>query len=291
MNGSRLKDLIYEKYNGNDLVYVLSRADLISLTEYKVMEGLDDEIFVKMMKILINGRPALYYLTDEYRPVLSIVPNLSKAGLIAVIRSIIENASKLKNNGFLTCKNVEASIEHIYVTKNTYKAAFIYLPVRETIYEDEAEFERKLRISIAKIAKSTDKKETDCIKELIKELEDVNIPLAVVLKGQKKLADNKKSIWIECLDEGQKIVIEISKDEFIIGKWADMVDGVISFNRMISRIHCKINIRDGKYSITDLRSANGTFVNGVRLIANKPFLIKKDDIIRIADSRFRIIEE
>ncbi len=287
MNALRLEKLIYEAEYGDELVYILNEPGLISPIEYKVMEGLDDDIFVKMIRLLINGKPALYYLIDEYRPVLSIVQGLGYNGLISVIGSIMENAFKLMSNGFLTCKNAYASIEHIYVMKNTYKTAFLYLPIRSTIYDDEAEFEGKLRGALAEIAKSIDEKDTDRITELINELENINIPLIEILNRQKKARNNTKTIKLICLDDKCKSDIEITKDEFIIGKWADQVDGVISFNRMISRIHCKISIKDSKYSITDLKSANGTFVNGIRLTANKPFPIKNGDIIRLADSRFR----
>ncbi len=288
--GSRFKEFIYEKRQGNDLVYILNKADLISPTEYKVMESFDD-IFVKMIRTLIDGRSALYYLTDEYRPVLSIASKIGNAGIISVIRSIIESASKLKSNGFLTCKNADASTEHIYVMKNTYKTAFLYLPVRETLYEDEAEFEKDLRKTLVRLAKSANEKDEECITEIIRNLEDSTIPLGEVFKVKKIIENNKKAIWLEGLDDAQGTVIDITKDEFIIGKWADVADGVISFNKMVSRIHCKINIKDGKYSVTDLKSANGTFVNGIRLMANKPFPIKKGDTIRLADSRFRFTEE
>ncbi len=287
---SRFKEFIYEKRQGNDLVYILNKTDLISPTEYKVMESFDD-IFVKMIRTLIDGRSALYYLTDEYRPVLSIASKIGNAGIISVIRSIIESASKLKSNGFLTCKNADASTEHIYVMKNTYKTAFLYLPVRETLYEDEAEFEKELRKTLVGLAKSANEKDEECITEIIRNLEDGTIPLGDVLSAQKMIENNKKAIWLEGLDNAQGTVIDITKDEFIIGKWADVADGVISFNEMVSRIHCKINIKDGKYSVTDLKSANGTFVNGIRLMANKPFPIKKGDIIRLADSRYRFTEE
>ncbi len=288
--GSRFKEFIYEKRQGNNLVYILNKADLISPTEYKVMESFDD-IFVKMIRTLIDGRSALYYLTDEYRPVLSIASKIGNAGIISVIRSIIESASKLKSNGFLTCKNADASTEHIYVMKNTYKTAFLYLPVRETLYEDEAEFEKDLRKTLVRLAKSANEKDEECITEIIRNLEDSTIPLGEVFKVKKIIENNKKAIWLEGLDDAQGTVIDITKDEFIIGKWADVADGVISFNKMVSRIHCKINIKDGKYSVTDLKSANGTFVNGIRLMANKPFPIKKGDTIRLADSRFRFTEE
>ena len=85
-----------------------------------------------------------------------------------------------------------------------------------------------------------------------------------------------------------RVEIEVTKDEFIIGKKKELVDGVVSFNKMISRSHCKINRRGNQYMVTDLQSANGTYVNKVRLQPNQPCQIKNGDVIRMADSDFQV---
>ena len=85
-----------------------------------------------------------------------------------------------------------------------------------------------------------------------------------------------------------RVEIEVTKDEFIIGKKQELVDGVVSFNKMISRSHCKINRRGSQYMVTDLQSANGTYVNKVRLQPNQPCQIKNGDVIRMADSDFQV---
>ena len=85
-----------------------------------------------------------------------------------------------------------------------------------------------------------------------------------------------------------RVEIDITKDSFVIGKNASSVDGVISFNKMISRVHCRIDCRKGNYTITDLQSANGTYVNRVRLQPNQPQPIKNGDVIRLANSDFQV---
>ena len=64
---------------------------------------------------------------------------------------------------------------------------------------------------------------------------------------------------------------------------------IIPFNRMISRKHCRITNQTGIYYINDEGSANGTFVNGVRLNPGQKVQINRGDIIRMADSDFQII--
>lgn len=87
-----------------------------------------------------------------------------------------------------------------------------------------------------------------------------------------------------------KIEIEINKEVFVIGKNADSVDGSVTFNNAISRIHCKVEYEKGKHYISDLGSANGTYVNGARIGANQRMPIRPGDKIRLANSDFVLKE-
>jgi len=83
-----------------------------------------------------------------------------------------------------------------------------------------------------------------------------------------------------------KIDILINKPEFLIGKKEDAVDGVITCNNAISRVHCKIVFESGKYYVVDLGSANGTYINGVKISPNQKTQIKDKDKVQLANSVF-----
>ena len=77
------------------------------------------------------------------------------------------------------------------------------------------------------------------------------------------------------------------KYQFLEDK-ANMVCHRFGFNKMISRSHCRINKRGSQYTITDLQSANGTYVNKVKLQPNQPHPINNGDVIRLANSDFQV---
>ena len=83
-----------------------------------------------------------------------------------------------------------------------------------------------------------------------------------------------------------KIDILINKPEFLIGKKEDAVDGVITCNNAISRVHCKIVFESGKYYVVDLGSANGTYINGSKIPPNQKIQIKDKDKVQLANSEF-----
>lgn len=65
------------------------------------------------------------------------------------------------------------------------------------------------------------------------------------------------------LFDSTKKKINLSKKEFIFGRSSD-VDFVID-DQKVSRRHAKIQMRGDQYTITDLNSRNGTFLNGKRI--------------------------
>lgn len=66
-------------------------------------------------------------------------------------------------------------------------------------------------------------------------------------------------------------IVELSKDEFIIGKSSE-ADYVIRDNPTISRKHVKITKKGGEYWIEDLNSANHSYLDGKQLTEPKKLL-------------------
>ena len=104
--------------------------------------------------------------------------------------------------------------------------------------------------------------------------------------------DGRKSnsglLRIIAMNAPTRVEIVVNKDVFVIGKKPELCDGVINFNKMISRSHCRINKNGNQYTITDLQSANGTYVNRVRLQPNQPYQINSGDLVRLANSDFQV---
>jgi pSer/pThr/pTyr-binding forkhead associated (FHA) protein len=84
--------------------------------------------------------------------------------------------------------------------------------------------------------------------------------------------------------DGQRREIAISKDEFLIGRGSDcdLRLGVSA----VSRHHCLIRIRNGEVSLSDLGSANGTFVNDQRLRSQT--VLRHGDDIAIGNFHFKV---
>lgn len=73
---------------------------------------------------------------------------------------------------------------------------------------------------------------------------------------------------------------------FLIGKSREMADFCLN-EPGVSRLHVKIEEKDGAYTITDLNSTNGTKVNGTLLEANETCSLEPGSEVEIAGRRFR----
>lgn len=65
----------------------------------------------------------------------------------------------------------------------------------------------------------------------------------------------KQSMRLVAVNTPLPFELKVNRDEFTIGRKESQVDGLISFNKMIGRVHCKVNYIKGSYYITDLQSA------------------------------------
>ena len=79
----------------------------------------------------------------------------------------------------------------------------------------------------------------------------------------------------------------IRRFPFVIGKLKGGTDLLLDFPS-VSRLHARIECREGQLSIRDCRSTNGTWVNGIRLEPEASYPLNRGDEIRFADVRYRL---
>ena len=301
------KAIIEEMWYGNNLTYICNDANNFLPTEYKVLSNKANSCFVKCMKMTYNGKTQLEYFTSELKSLESMMRIIDAEKFALIVSHILENVMEVKKNGFLSCKKIDISLDKIYVDPTTYKVKMIYIPLNVSSYDDEYIFENELRTLLVKVITDYENVGSQKIKRLridlsngminIEELYE-SIKTGVEIKKHEVVENSKSSsevykkesgnICITSLNSPEKFSIDITKPEFVIGKKASMVDGVVSFNKMISRVHCKVLTVGSHVSVVDLKSANGTYINGVKLVPDTPYPVKNGDIIRMANSDFQI---
>lgn len=288
---------------GSNFAYVLNDNGLFLPTEYKVLQSQTDGGFVKCMKMSYNGHIALYYMHNGLKPLSNMLGKMDTDSFLIVVTNLFADIIETRSNGFLSCQNVELAFDKVFVDPNTLKVSLIYLPLSVHLFDDYAAYESQLRSNLIKLINGISSLSSSRTIKLASDLSNGMLSLDDLynrLKGGKidsipmitpdsVLSPVDSKLRLVAMNAPTRVEIEMTKDSFVLGKNASMVDGPISFNKMISRVHCRISKNGNQYTITDLQSANGTFVNRVRLQPNQSHPIKNGDIVRLANSDFQIL--
>lgn len=276
---------------GNNFAYILENNIEFANTEYKVLQNETSGIFLPCMKMLYNGKVEIYYITDDYIPFSSILSGIKANTLITIIINLISSVKEVQTNGFLTCQGIDLSWDKIFVDEATLKVKLVYLPISPKTFDNDSAFESELRSGIIRLIYEIIDTPTNSINQLVSDLGNGSMSLDDIyskLKGRGMKVD-VDYLRMVAMNTPQYFEIILDKEDLVVGKKAGLVDVAIPFNKMISRKHCRITRKDGKYYITDEASANGTYINGERIATNKAYQVNKGDIIRLADSDFQIV--
>ena len=290
-----LTEMKFESY----FSYILNDNNSFSSTEYKVLLNQAEGCFVKCMKSTHNGKVQLCYLTKDLKPLAAMLPNLGPENFLSIIADLLSDIINITNNGFLSCRNIDISFKHVFVNTSTYKVSLIYLPLSDRIFEDNASFESALRTKLIRVISEHGNLVSALTRSFSLDLANGNLSLGDLYRNIKggKLNSNggggviqssARKMQLIAMNLSAPFAFDINKTEFIIGKKQELVDGYVSFNNMVSRRHCKINNYNGSFTITDLGSANGTFVNMKRILPNQPHPLNNGDTVRMANSDFRV---
>ena len=307
MNSLTAKGKITEMECGANFACILDDNSSFLPTEYKVLQSQKDSCFVKCVRMLYNGHTELYYFTEDLKPLSSLLSSIDTKQFLTILCNLFGAVISAQNNGFLTCKNIDASFERIYIDENTYKVKLVYLPLKEHLFNDDNAFENDIRTALIRLIGDLPTLSTPKMKQVAADLQNGSLNLESLyskLSGKtgftpKDSSENSRpssshsgfgQLKLIAMNAPTRMEIAVTKSPFMIGK-KETNDSVITFNKMISRVHCKITNLHGQYCITDMESANGTYVNHMRLQPNQSHELKNKDIVRLANTDFQVVIE
>src|SRR5690606_24109287 len=97
----------------------------------------------------------------------------------------------------------------------------------------------------------------------------------------------QKVCLIEVQQEGQPTLTRLyEQNTLLLGRSTEVQIGISDPG--VSRNHLEITRKNGKIWITDLGSANGTFVNGTQLTAHAKTVYNLGDPIQVGSQRIQI---
>lgn len=311
MQSNILLSGLTEMEDRHSIGYVLNNDDFFYDIGYRVMKNQNDGCLLPCHRIRYNGKIKLVYFTDGYIPLSSMIKDVDAEYMGTVICNIVNALEEVKNNGFLNLECLDIRSEKIFVDSNTLNVKLIYLPLNTG--GGLSNVEADVRAQLIGLIENIDVKELPEICRLLETLQNNAIPLMDISShitmrtyerryvagnitdsnyADKNFADGN---WAEgnfirtplCLcSTAGNVTLVISGNEYLIGKNREKVHGVIEGNSAISRVHCRVDQVGNKYYISDMDSANGTYVNGQRIGSDSKVEISEGTKIRLANMDF-----
>lgn len=110
-------------------------------------------------------------------------------------------------------------------------------------------------------------------------------------------ASQRKILVLDVPDEHvrQVIVPSDTRSEFVVGRTDETLPKVDvdyrlygGMKRGVSRIHARFYMTDTTWVIQDLRSTNGTYLNGRRIFPGETFVVHNGDLVRFGKLELQV---
>lgn len=301
------RGIISEIACGNNFGYVLEKESYFVSTDYKVLLGQHNDIFVPCMKMLYNGKIELYYITDGFVSMLAMMEGLMPDQLANIVINLFGSVMEVKNNGFLQSQNIDISWNKIFIDPATLMVRLVYLPINARAFGSHVEFESELRSSLVKFMHKMVAASSNKLDKFVQDLANGILSIEDIYKKYKGVTaepsspkkeemvlenDNRgggvRVLKLAAINTSEYFEAALEQPQTVIGRKQESVDIAFPFNRAIGRRHCVVTNHNGNYCIIDENSLNGTYVNGVKIAPGESVPIKRGDVIRIADREFQL---
>lgn len=304
--------MIRIRHDNQYVSYILEDNTKFFPTGYRILKKQRDKGFIPCSRIMYNGHIKLLYPIGEYISVSAAAEHWKIKDVYEWILRILKTLMAVQDNGFIQIDTVDVDLSRMFIDQDEKRVHIIALPLsteasKSSTHHWEQELERTL-ISLIEISQVRNEPQMAEVKRLtrqnISSLNSLYKSIRQSAFDSQILTDTKKLMPVEKEEKKEektrgflhfvtrsavkKADILVDKDAFVLGKNPRLADGVLSMSPTISRRHCMITRKNGKYYIEDLDSVNHTYVNGEMVKKGERVPIKPGDQIRLAEVEFSI---
>lgn len=276
--------------------YLLEDEDKFSKSGYKSAQLQLKDCMLKCAVIRFDGQLKFIYFPGECKSLVEILSTMQPNRVWYVFGKVLESIIKVKNYGYLDCENIDIAPQNIYIDPKTFAAHLIYVPlVAEKNHTNYMNFEASLKRSfVVALRESNNAIITERENKLLEvlncsgqSLEDMLNVMMQQSGGRYQIESKSNGLRLVCADKRIAIDYEMKKDKISIGRKKDN-DIVIDFSNHVSRIHCSIHYKNGKYYVIDEKSTYGTYVNKTPCTPGRPIELHSEDLLRLPGIQFLV---
>lgn len=284
------------------LAYSFESEDQMFMLGMKMLKKNDDNL-LSAVDVVYNDRIRLLYGIEGYKPLSEAVKLVNDSELAIALVNFIKSIQKIETSDFLKINAIDINFNRLYYDMKNQTIKYVLLPINyECNFNNEESwsvlFRQSILIVLSEVFKNYPEKyqetyyaildESKNDYEILDYVEGYDFGLQNVAAGEKESEDVKADLKLVHNGIYGNLVFNINKPEYTIGK-SSTVDGCISGASNVSRKHCLIAKTNGSFVVEDLRSTNGTCLNGYRLNPNEMYYLNDGDILSFADVDFTVV--
>ena len=309
---------LQKKLESGNWTYLLEEEDKYSKSGYKSVQMQLKDCMLKCAMVRFNGQLKFIYFTEGYKSLTELLSTMHPNKLWHVLSKIVESFIRVKKFGFLSCENIDVSPQNIYINPKTFEPYLIYVPLNT---EEDANSQMNFIASVRRSLNMALKDSSNPLmgeqkSQLLEIFNNHGHDLEELLRGMRAQSGNVGSmssrdgkngmgnakgmngeifesgknlpvLKLISMDQRAPIQYVMQKDKVTIGRKKDN-DIVVDISTNISRIHCSINLINGRYFAKDEGSTHGTYVNNTPCIQKNMVELKNGDYLRMPGIQFLI---
>ena len=239
--------------------------------------------------IRFNRKVKLAFFPDGYTAVGSLKKELDLEGACAAGKLFLDAIAEAQSYKEFAPDNFVLDLDSIYLSNDRTRVKLIYLPVVVREAPDDREiFIRRVYAVLTELIEGIEGGGT-----MIRQIEYHMSQKMGDFDSLKETLDKRiptedRSILLRSIDAEEETVFEIGHELFRIGTDPDAVDGVLTQDSGAEAVHAEIGWNEISFYVTDLDSANGTFVNDTRIAPGAQVPVGKGSVIRFGNLAFRV---
>ena len=267
----------------------------------RILQQVDNEGVLRPRIVSFNGKNNIVFSTDGLVEDASIDDISENGHKRKVLESFIELIRFVDDSEFLKREFILLGADSVFCDRLTYEPRFFVVPIeqlgRESGGLENNEWRQNFFLFVLRYISNLSSDvniDISQIKELCENQRVDKIDEIIEMIGQvvfhKENSNVMGTVTLKYQGEYGHFALYDKEPLYKIGK-SEGCQGVISFNPTISREHCAIEYDGNCYSVMDLGSSNGTYLNGEKLSPEYKREIKTGDVIGVSNMEFVVAIE
>ena len=291
------------------IAFELLEPDLFYMTGYKVIPNFTGGGLIPAYRSLLNGKTRLVYDLKDYEPLISIIDGIGSGRMLTLLQNLFNLCERIKENGFIQGEHVCLDEDMIFVDDTGSQVWLVYVPLRQrdstTMELDSLE---KQLVKLLTVMMASHRSVFDrCMGPVREYLGSGKCDISKIKElflaagAQKPETDSSRndnraddvispeSLLLERVGGTQPLMLKIPSAGAVIGR-NDELSQIIIQDSSVSKKHCRIYKKDGRWMIEDLKSSNHTWIgeSSEWLVPFKESEIHPGDMIHISRFVFQV---